>query len=152
MLLILLLGVIGFSVASYLRGRDYDARVNYGREIADHFDLKDIFENAYLGGFEFDEEPPHEELRRDVEAEHDRGVESRLAFHFAKALPKWVLQACAKDIKAKQFNYNGTYSKYIDIELDKFTAIRNAELAELLHERATPSPSSESDRRRRRRR
>ena len=150
MLLILLLGVIGFSVASYLRGRDYDARVNYGREIAEHFDLKHIFENAYLGSFEFDEDPPHEDLRRDVETDFDRGVESRLAFYYAKTLPKWVLQACAKDIKSGQFSHDANYSKYINQGLDKFTALRNAELVELLAVRATPS--TEPERRRRRRR
>jgi len=150
MLLIILLGVIGFSVASYLRGRDYDARVNYGREVAEHFDLKHIFENAYLGSFEFDEDPPHEDLRREVEAELDRGVESRLAFHYAKTLPKWVLQACAKDIKSGQFSHDANYAKYIDSELDKFTVSRNAELAELLAVKATPS--TEPERRRRRRR
>lgn len=138
------------SVVVHLRDRAYDKRVNYGREIAEYFNLNEIFETAYLGSFGFDEVPPNEDLRKTVEASFDRGVESRLAFHFAKNLPNWVLEACAKDIKMGQHSEDDSYSKYIDKQLDVFASLRNSELIELLNKKATSV--AEPVRRRRRRR
>lgn len=150
MLLIILLIFIISSVVVYLRNKDYDARVNYGKNIADSFDLKDIFETAYLGSFGFDEEPPHEELRKDIEVSFDRGVETRLAFHFAKTLPKWVLQAGVKGLKSGQYGTDGSYAEYIEKQIDVFTGRRNLELIDLLNKKATSTPEPQRRRRRRR--
>ena len=150
MLLYALLIFIIVSVAIHLKDRAYDKRVNYGRDIAKHLNLDEIFETAYLGGFGFDEVPPNEDLRKTVEASFDRGVESRLAFHFAKNLPNWVLEACAKDIKMGQYAIGASYTPHIDKQLEVFTFLRNAELVELLNEKATSV--AEPVRRRRRRR
>lgn len=150
MLLILLLIFIISSIVVHLRHREYDARVNYGRNIADSFDLKDIFETAYLGSFGFDETPPHEDIRKNVEAAMDVGAEARLAFHLAKTLPKWVLQAGVKGINSGQYGIDGSYADYIEKQVDIFTAKRNLELTDLLKKKATSTPEPQRRRRRRR--
>ena len=150
MLSIILLICVIFWITNYVRARNYDAKFQYGREIADNLDLKDVFESAYLGNFEFGEMPSNENLRKDVESSFDKGVESRLALHFARSLPKWVLESCAKDIKVNPYNLDASYAKYIDKQLEVFMSRRNAELVDLLNKKATSSP--EPIRRRRRRR
>ena len=150
MLTIIIIIIIVVGIANYVRAKNYDARFQYGRDIADHLDLKEVFEAAYLGSFEFGEVPPNEDLRKDVEISFDKGVESRLALHFAKNLPKWVLESCAKDIKVNPYNSEASYATYIDKQLELFTTRRNAELVDLLNKKANSSP--EPVRRRRRRR
>ena len=82
-MLIIIIIIIVVGIANYVRAKNYDTRFQYGRDIADHLDLKEVFEAAYLGSFEFGEVPPNEDLRKDVEISFDKGVESRLALHFA---------------------------------------------------------------------
>ena len=150
MLSTLLLICIVVWIANYIRAKNYDARFQYGQEIAESLDLKEVFENAYLGSFAFGEAPPNESIREETEYSFDMGVESRLALHFVRNLPKWVLESCAKDIKVGTYKCDASYAKYIEEQIEVFTSRRNAELVELLNKKASSSPEPRRMRRRRR--
>ena len=140
-----------FGLVSYLRSRDYDLRFRAGKEIAEHIDLAEIFETTYLGAFKFDETPPNEDLRKNVERDFDRGVESRLALHFAKTLPKWVLQGGAADIKKGQFSFGTSIGGHIRKQVYVFAEARRVELSGMLKTRAATGPDPDRRQRRRRR-
>ena len=151
MLIIGLLILIVVSILSYVHNRNYDARFQYGKQIAEHIDLEEIFETSYLGGFGFDEELPNEDLRKETESQFDKGVESRLGLHFARTLPKWVLETAAKDIKRGQFNSGSSPGQYVSKQIDIFAETRRSELSGLLKTRADSAPEPVGRRRRRRR-
>ena len=150
MLVLGLLALIIFWIVSAYQTRDFDRRREYGKLIAQNIELGELFEGFYFGEYEFGEIPPNENIRKNLEARYDRGVETRLAFHFAEALPKWVLSKAVNDINANQFHLEETYGHYIRDQLYEFATIRSQELIQIMQQKSVTK--LHPDRRRRRRR
>ena len=150
MLVLGLLALIVFWIVSAFQTRDFDRRREYGKIIAENIELNELFESFYFGEYEFGELPPNEDIRKQVEARYDRGVETRLAFHFAENLPKWVLLKAVNDVKSNQFSMNNTYGNYVQDQVYEFAKNRSRELIEMLEEQSRIQVSPNRRRRRKR--
>jgi len=132
MLALGILALIIFWIVSAYRTREFDRRREYGKIIAQNIELDELFEEFYFGEYEFGEILPNENIRKQVEVRYDRGVETRLAFHFAEVLPKWVLLKAVNDINSNQFCLQETYGYNIRYQLYVFAKIRSQDLIQII--------------------
>jgi len=152
MLVWIFIGIIVVAIIRFVQDRDQEKRLKYAREIAERLDLFTLFDEDYHGHFSFGDKMPEEDAYKRVSRTIDAGAETRLAYKFQKALPKWMLERAVKDFRQGVNNPTTSHMMNVNNVTMRFVKTRTARVLELLNGEGVPISSSNSSQRRRRRR